>query len=80
MEIKVLESICCGAGNSLANEVESILKELGIDVLVTQISDFKDIASYGVISLPAIIINNKFVVKGSRPSKDVMIELIRKEL
>jgi len=79
MDIKVLESICC-AGESLTNVVESVLKKLEVDAIVTQISDFKDVARYGVFSLPAIIINNKFVVKGSRPSEDVMIELIRKEL
>lgn len=79
MDIKVLESICC-AGESLTNVVESVLKKLEVDAIVTQISDFTDIARYGVLSLPAIIINNKFVVKGSMPSEDVMIELIRKEL
>lgn len=77
MEIKVLESLCCGGGVSLKDSVDKVLKEIQIDASVIQISDFEEIARFGVISLPAIIINNKLVMKGSKPGYDEIEKLIR---
>lgn len=48
----------------LENHVNAVLKELNIDKTVKHITDVAEIASFGVMSTPALVINNKVVSSG----------------
>lgn len=58
MEIKILGSGCMNCKKLYAN-AEEAAKELGVDVTMTKIEDFKEIAKYGVMRTPAIVIDEK---------------------
>lgn len=63
MIIKILGSGCksCVA---LADNTKAALKEMGIEAEVIKVTDFKDIMAYGVMSTPALVIDEKVVSVG----------------
>lgn len=63
MVIKVLGS-CCGNCTALMENTKIALKELGIDCEVEKVTDFAEIARYGVMSIPALVVNERVVSFG----------------
>lgn len=76
MDIKVLGAGCANC-NMLEQMVINVLAENNIDAGVTHITDFKEIASYGVMSTPALIIDGQVKAAGVVPSKAKLTEIIR---
>ncbi|NLD49069.1 MAG: thioredoxin family protein [Clostridiaceae bacterium] len=74
MVIKILGSGCknCVA---LKENTEVALKETGMDAEVVKVTDFKDIMAYGVMSTPALVIDEKVVSFGKvlKPKEIVKI-------
>lgn len=62
-EIKILGSGCTNC-IALENATRTAISELGLNINITHINDFSQIASYGVISTPALVINKKVVSYG----------------
>ena len=69
MEIKVL-----GPGCAKCKKAEKIIKEVvsesGSDARVEKITDMMEIASYGIVSTPAIVVNGEVKSKGKIPKID----------
>ena len=69
MEIKIL-----GSGCAKCNQVEKLVKEAiaesGADAEIAHVTDFKDIAAFGVFSTPAVVVNGKVVSVGKIPRKE----------
>ena len=63
MNVKVLGGGCCKCETLLENTIEAITN-LGIDAEVEYITDFAVIGSYGIMSTPAIIVDEKIVSMG----------------
>lgn len=63
MNVKVLGGGCCKCETLLENTKEAITN-LGIDAEVEYITDFAVIGSYGIMSTPAIIVDEKIVSMG----------------
>lgn len=63
MVIKILGGGCrnCVA---LAENTERALKELGMEAEIVKVTDFQDIMAYGVMSTPALVIDEKVVSFG----------------
>lgn len=67
-----MEGICCvkvlGAGCKSCHEqyenAKAAVKALGLDLEVEYITDMEKIMGYGVISMPAIVVNEKVVSMG----------------
>lgn len=67
-----VEGICCvkvlGAGCKSCHEqyenAKAAVKALGLDLEVEYITDMEKIMGYGVISMPAIVVNEKVVSVG----------------
>ncbi len=69
--IKILGTGCkkCSDTYDLVNKV---VAAKGIDVEVTKVEDLKSIIGYGVMTTPAVVIDEKVVIKGKVPKeKDV---------
>lgn len=58
MEIKILGSGCMNC-KKLYENTKTAVKELGVTAQITKVEDFKDIAKYGVMRTPAIVIDEK---------------------
>jgi len=76
MEIKVLGTGCNNCKKTKAVVADAI-KELGLDVAVTEVQDIPSIMAYGVMSTPAIVIDEKVVSTGRVPAKSQVIQMIR---
>lgn len=58
MEIKILGSGCMNC-KKLYENAKTALEELGVAAQLTKVEDFKEIAKYGVMRTPAIVIDEK---------------------
>ena len=74
--IKILGA-CCNTCTKQVEYVKEAVKNLGLDVPVTQVEDMMEIMDYGVLKLPAVVVNDKVVVKG-KAAKTAEIEKILK--
>lgn len=79
MNIKVLGSGCkkCTKLYALCNEV---IEEMNVDATLEKVEDLKDILGYGVMSTPALVIDEKVQVSGKVPSKKEVKEHIENNL
>ena len=60
----------CAKCNALESAVRSALEELGMDTTIEHVTDFAQIAAYGVMSTPALVVDGKVVSYGKALSKD----------
>lgn len=63
MIIKVLGSGCKNC-ITLKENIDVALEETGVEAEVIKVTDFQDIMAYGVMSTPALVIDEKVVSYG----------------
>ena len=75
MEIKILGTGCpkCKTLEKLTREV---VTETGIEANILKVEDIMQIMSYGVVSTPALVIDEKVVLKGRVPSANEIKKLL----
>lgn len=75
MHIKILGSGCanCHTLERLANEA---VADLGLSAEITAVTDYPTIVGYGVMSTPALVVDEKVVMSGRVPTKDQVVELL----
>ena len=59
----------CARCSQLEDDVRNLLSEMKIAADLRHITDLKEIASYGVLGSPALVINDKVVSVGEVPPK-----------
>ena len=71
-----------GSGCTKCNQLEAATKEalleLGIDEKVGHITDFAQIASYGVMTTPALVVDNKVLSSGRVLKKEEIVKMLKK--
>lgn len=75
--IKVLGTGCAKC-NALEEATREALLELGMDTTIDHVTDFAQIAAYGVMTTPALVIDGKVVAYGKVLKKDEAKALIQK--
>ncbi|MCK5839236.1 MAG: TM0996/MTH895 family glutaredoxin-like protein [Bacteroidales bacterium] len=75
MEIKILGTGCPKC-NSLEKLTREVVAETGIDATISKVNDILEIMSYGVVSTPALMVNDQVVLKGRIPSANEMKQLL----
>lgn len=75
--VMVLGTGCAKCG-ALETAVRSALEELGMDTAVGHITDFSQIAAYGVLSTPALVVDGKVVSYGKVLNKGEAKALLQK--
>lgn len=75
--VKVLGSGCAKC-NELEANTKAALAELGMDTTVDHVTDFAQIAAYGVMTTPALVVDGKVVSYGKVLKKDEVVKLLQK--
>lgn len=75
--IKVLGSGCAKCNALEAATVEA-LKELGMSDAIDHVTDFTQIAAYGVMTTPALVVDGKVVSFGKVLKKDDVVKILQK--
>ena len=78
MDIKILGPGCskCKTLDKLTREV---VEKNGINATITKVEDIMEIMKYGVMSTPALVVDEKVILKGRVPSSDELKQLYREE-
>ena len=71
--VKILGSGCKKCSQT-AELIEQQAKELGIEIKLEKVTDMSDILSYGVMSTPGVVIDEKVVHTGGLPAKGSISE------
>jgi small redox-active disulfide protein 2 len=71
MDIKVLGTGCANCKNTIAL-IEQVAKANGVAVTLEKVEELRDIARYGVMRTPGVVIDGKVVHAGGVPSRDLV--------
>lgn len=74
-EIKVLGPGCAKCKSTYA-VVEKVVKESGMEVQLTKVDNIEEIMRYNIMSTPAVVIDDKVVLKGKVPSESEVKQLL----
>ena len=75
--IKVLGSGCAKC-NQLEAATKAALEQLGMDLAIDHVRDFAQIAAYGVMSTPALVVDGKVVSYGKVLKTEEVVKLLQK--
>lgn len=59
----------CPKCDQAEKTVREAVAEAGVEAEVVKVSDFQEIAKYGIFSTPAVVIDDEVKVVGKAPSK-----------
>ena len=77
MKIKILGSGCMNC-QTLEKRMYTALAELQVNATVEKVQSFQDIAAYGVMSTPALVIDEKVVFQGMVPKIEALKDIVAK--
>ncbi|MFY8192126.1 MULTISPECIES: thioredoxin family protein [unclassified Limnohabitans] len=68
MDIKVLGTGCAKCKTTVAL-IEEIAKEKGVSISLSKVEELRQIAAFGVMSTPGVVLDGKVVHAGGVPSR-----------
>ncbi|HOX91946.1 MAG TPA: thioredoxin family protein [Spirochaetales bacterium] len=77
--VKVLGSGCAKC-NALEANVKAALSDMGMDIPIEHVNDFAQIAAFGVMSTPALVVDGTVVSSGKLLKKEEARSLLEKTL
>jgi len=77
MKIKILGSGCANCV-TLAENAKAAVAELGIEAEIEKITDFAEIAKYGVMLTPGLVVDEKVLAYGKVLKPKDIVKLIEK--
>lgn len=77
MEIKVLGTGCAGC-RTLYETVTQAMAELGISAAIVKEEDIAEILSYGIMTLPGLVVDGRVVSAGRKLSLAEVKELLNR--
>jgi small redox-active disulfide protein 2 len=75
MLIKVLGPGCANC-KRLEERTREAVADLGIDAEIEKVTDYADIAGYGVMKTPGLVVDERLVVSGRVPTSREIAELL----
>ncbi|MFT9057668.1 MAG: thioredoxin family protein [Ethanoligenens sp.] len=77
--VKVLGSGCAKC-NQLEAATKAALEQLGMDTSIDHVTDFSQIAAYGVMTTPALVVDGKVVSYGKLLKTEEVVKILQKVL
>lgn len=75
--VKVLGAGCKACHKQYEN-VKAAMKKMGVSVEVEYITDMQKVMEYGVMSMPALVVNEKVVSQGKVLKSNEVVALLEK--
>jgi small redox-active disulfide protein 2 len=75
MLIKILGPGCKNCAN-LERATRQAVDDLGLDATIEKVTDYGQIASYGVMRTPGLVVDEQVLVSGRVPSADEIAGLL----
>ena len=75
MTIKILGPGCTNC-KTLENRTITALQELNMDAVFEKVEDLREIASYGLLRTPGLVIDDKVVLSGHVPRVEKLKEIL----
>jgi small redox-active disulfide protein 2 len=75
--VKVLGSGCAKC-DQLEAATKAALVQLGMDATIDHVTDFSQIAAYGVMTTPALVVDGKVVSYGKVLKTDEVVKILQK--
>lgn len=75
--VKILGSGCAKC-NTLEASTKAALAQLNMDTTIDHVTDFVQIAAYGVMTTPALVVDGKVVSYGKVLKTDEVVSLLKK--
>ncbi len=75
MKIKVLGPGCMNC-KTLEHRTREAVEALQLDIQVEKVEDYQQIASYGIMRTPGLVIDEKVVLSGSVPKVEELKKLL----
>ena len=76
MDIKILGSGCTNCSN-LEKATREAIDALGLDASFDHVTDPGEIASWGVMRTPALVIDDEVVMSGRVPTTEALKEILQ---
>lgn len=77
MKIKILGSGCTNC-KTLEKRSQEAVAELRIEATVEKVTEIQQIAAYGIMRTPGLVIDEQVVSSGNVPTVEAIKEMIRK--
>ena len=77
--MKTIKILGTGCPNCKRTEavVKTVVEELGLSINIEKVEDIQDIMAYDIMSTPAVVLDEKVVIKGRVPSFDEIKNLLK---
>lgn len=75
MQIKILGPGCANCTN-LEKEARAAVAALGIEATIEKVTDFAEIAGYGVMRTPGLVVDEQVVLSGRVPKAAEIQQLL----
>lgn len=75
--VKVLGGGCAKC-NRLEAAAKEALRQLGMDTTIDHVTDFSQIAAYGVMTTPALVVDGKVVSYGKVLKTEEVVKILQK--
>ena len=79
--MKTIKILGTGCPNCKRTEtvIKTVVDELKLNINIIKVVDIQDIMAYDIMSTPAVVIDEKVVIKGRVPSFDEIKALLQEE-
>lgn len=75
MNIKILGSGCANC-HTLEARTREAVTNLGLDAEIEAVTDYPTIIGYGVMSTPALVVDEQVVLSGRVPTTEQVVQLL----
>jgi small redox-active disulfide protein 2 len=75
MEIKILGSGCAKC-KTLEKLTREVVEKNGINATIFKVEDIMEIMKYGIMTTPALVVNEKVEIKGRVPSTEEIRQIL----
>ena len=80
MQIKILGSENCANCEKLLQSTQQVIERLKIEVDVKKVTDIKEILNYGIMSTPALVIDDKVIFNGRNADEKELTKIIKDKI